>query len=54
MKKIIIAFIVIIVQTSCSPSSKKEYNFAKNYDNLSIIFKLEGSGKYGDGFFETV
>ncbi|WP_418168521.1 hypothetical protein, partial [Akkermansia sp.] len=35
MKKIIIAFIVIIVQTSCSPSSKKEYNFAKNYDNLS-------------------
>ena len=35
MRKIIIAFIVIIVQISCSPSSKKEYNFPKNYDNLS-------------------
>lgn len=35
MRKIIIAFIVIIVQISCSPSSQKEFNFPKNYDDLS-------------------
>ena len=35
MRKIIIAFIVIIVQISCSPSSQKESNFPKNYDDLS-------------------
>lgn len=35
MSKTIIAFIVIIIQISCSPFSQKESHVSKNYDDLS-------------------
>lgn len=41
MYKIIIIFILIFMQISCTPSSEKESNLPKNYDSLLSYLNLK-------------